>query len=319
MSQHIQDLLAQANAAAEESGIDMNEAVSGGGGRLLPQGWAYAQLVEYIELGQQPQEFGGKPKDPALEFQLGWALSGTAPDPANPGQFLSYSNDDGSPYIMRPYPIAQLRNDKAGAYKLFKLLNYKGIAKNFGQLLSQKYLVQIVHVPKSKTDPKIVARIKADSFQPPVVQAGPQAGMAYDIKDADPSLYRLFTWNKPTLEGWKSLFIEGMYEAKDGKPAASKNRVQETILSALDFEGSPLQLLLAQNGVSVTVPKKAAVQPVAGPGVVAAPAVTPAAVAPVVAAPAAVVAPVVAAPVVAAPVVAQVVAPVIAAAPVLPA
>ena len=79
MSEYIQNLLAQANAAAEASGIDMNEAVRGGqGARLLPAGWAFAQLVEVIELGNHPQEYQGKAKDPAAEVQLGFALTGTA-------------------------------------------------------------------------------------------------------------------------------------------------------------------------------------------------------------------------------------------------
>lgn len=57
---NLAELLALANAAAE-TGPDMNVAVKGGGGgRLLPEGYAFGTLIEYIEYGNQPQEFQGK-------------------------------------------------------------------------------------------------------------------------------------------------------------------------------------------------------------------------------------------------------------------
>lgn len=273
MSDYLQNLLAQANEAAEASGIDMNEAVRGGqGARLLPAGWAFAQLVEVIELGNHPQEYQGKAKDPAPEIQLGFALTGTAPDPADPTKQLSYCNDDGTPYIMRPWPFALSRNEKAKAYLLFKKLNWRGTAKSFAQLLGQKWLVQIVHEAKSKTDATIVSRMDLKQFLPPMVAAGPQAGQPYQIADADPSLYKLFLWDRPTLEAWNSLKIDGTYEADENgqKVQKSKNRVQEQILAALNFQGSPLQLLLS-GGVTAlptaAVPTQAPAAPVAAPQV----------------------------------------------------
>lgn len=252
--------LAQALALANEeaeTGIDMNEATAGGS-RLLPQGYAFARLVEYIELGKQPQEFGGQKKDPALEVSLGFALWGKPP-----GSEETYHNEDGTPYIIRPYSFALGRNEKATAYKLFKALNWDGTAKNFAQLLGRGFLAKIVHKPKSKTDATLVARIDFAGFLPP---NDPATGAPYPIPEASDDLYKLFLWNRPTKAGWDALFIEGQYEAKDGKPAKSKNRVQETILSALDFQGSALQALLLENGVAV---------PQAAVAVAAAPEVAP--------------------------------------------
>lgn len=265
--------LAQALALANEeaeTGIDMNEATAGGS-RLLPQGYAFARLVEYIELGKQPQEFGGQKKDPALEVSLGFALWGKPP-----GSEETYHNEDGTPYIIRPYSFALGRNEKATAYKLFKALNWDGTAKNFAQLLGRGFLAKIVHKPKSKTDATLVARIDFAGFLPP---NDPATGAPYPIPEASDDLYKLFLWNRPTKAGWDALFIEGQYEAKDGKPAKSKNRVQETMLAALDFQGSALQALLLENGVAVPQPSVA---------VAAAPEVAPAAplAAPAVAAPA---------------------------------
>lgn len=287
MSDILNSLLAQANAAAEESGIDMNESVKGGGGgRLLPEGYAFAQLVEYVELGNHPQEFNGKAKDPALEVQLGFALTGAAADPADPTKTIPYNNEDGSPYIIRPWPFAISRNEKARAFLLFKALNWKRTAKSFAQLLGQKWLVKVVHVDKSKTDKTKVSRLDMASFLPPL---NPVGNVPYQIQDADPALYRLFLWERPTIEGWNALKIEGTFEVEENgqKVQKSKNRVQETILSALNFQGSALQSLL---GGAVTALPTAAAAPLA--------------VAPVAAAPAPVAAPAVAVAPVAAPVVA---------------
>lgn len=310
----LQDLLAQANAAAEASGIDMNEAQSGGGGaRMLPAGYAFAQLVEYIEFGNHAQEFQGKAKDPALEVQLGFALSGAAPagvlDPENPTRLIPYNNDDGTPYIVRPYSFPISRNEKARAFLLFKALNWKGTAKSFAQLLGQKWLVKIVHEPKSKTDATLVSRIDLKSFLPPL---NPVGGAPYDIQDADPSVYRLFLWDRPTKAAWDAIKIDGTYEVTENgvKSQRSKNRLQERCLAALNYQGSTLQQLLggavmalpgAENptagaaapaspsvGVAaVTPPSVTASAPAAVPGVASVP-LTPTAAAPVVAQPAAV-------------------------------
>lgn len=135
MSMTVQEILALANEVAEQS-HDMNVAVKGGGGaRLLPEGYAYCRLVEYVEFGMQPQEFGGKQKDPALEFQLGFALYNTAD--------RVYQNDDGTPYIIRPYSMAMSANEKARSFLLFKLLNWKNQYRHFGQMLTQGFLARV--------------------------------------------------------------------------------------------------------------------------------------------------------------------------------
>lgn len=284
----LQELAAQDVA---ESGIDMNEAVKGGGGgRLLPEGYAFGRLVEYIEFGKQPQEFQGQAKDPALEFALGFALTGQG-----------YQNDDGTPYVVRTYNIALSRNEKSRAFKLFKALNWKGTAKSFAQLLGETYLVKIKQVPKSKTDPKIVSRIDLDGFLPPL---DPVTRQPYPIAEVPDDMYRMFLWSRPTKEAWDSLYIEGEYEGK------SKNRIQEQILAALDFQGSPLQQLLMASGVT-TLPTAAPAAPVAAP-VAAAPAAvapTPATVAAVAPAVPAVPAAPLAVPAAASPAVASAVAP----------
>ena len=262
MSAKLAALQALAAQDVAESGIDLNEAVKGGGGgRLLPEGYAFGRLVEYIEFGNQPQEFQGQAKAPALEFTLGFALTGQG-----------YQNDDGTPYIVRTYNTALSRNEKSRAFKMFKALNWKGTAKSFAQLLGETFLVKIKQVPKSKTDPKIVSRIDLDGFLPPL---DPVTRQPYPVAEAPDDMYRLFLWSRPTKEAWDSLYIEGEYEGK------SKNRIQEQILAALDFQGSPLQQLLMQSCVTA-LPTAATAVPVAAPVEAAQVAVapTPAPVAP---------------------------------------
>lgn len=260
MSTNIQELLALANAAAAE-GPDMNEAQKGGGGgRLLPAGYAFGRLIEYIELGQHAQEFQGKAKEPALEVQLGFALWGDG-----------YQNEDGTPYIIRPYRFSISRNEKARAFLLFKSLNWKGTAKSFGQLLGETFLVKIVHEAKSKTDQTLVSRIDLKGFLPPL---DPVTRAPYNIQDVPVSEYRLFLWSHPTKAGWDSLFVDGKYD--DGQ---SKNFLQEHIMAAVDFQGSPLQQLLFSAGVPA-LPTAAVAPPVAPVAPVA-----PAPAAPAVAAP----------------------------------
>lgn len=233
----MQEMLALANEAAAE-GPNMNEAVKGGTSRLLPAGYAFARLVEVVELGNHAQEFQGQKKDPAPEIQLGFALYNTAD--------RVYQNEDGTPYIIRPYSFALSQNDKARAFLLFKALNWKGTATSFGQMLGQAFLAKIVHEAKSKTDATIVSRLDLKGFLPPLDAA---SGMPYPVPEATIDLMRLFLWARPTKGAWDALYVAGQYEAKDGKPAQSKNFTQEKIMSALNFEGSPLQQLLMASGI----------------------------------------------------------------------
>lgn len=254
----------QAQAAAlAETGPDMNEKTAGGGGRLLPAGYAFARLVEYIELGSQPQEYQGQKKDPKPEFRLGFALWGE-PEPGN-----KYHNDDGTPYVIRTFDMTLDRNEKAKAFKLFKLMNWRGTAKNFAQMLGWGFLLKIVHEPKDKAQPngQKVSRIDLAGFLPPL---DPVTKAPYPIPEAADELYQCFIWDAPTKEAWDALYVEGKYD--DGK---SKNRVQETILGAVDFQGSPLQMLLMGNAITgATVGQAAPATPSVPVGGVTAPNVT---------------------------------------------
>lgn len=246
-------------ALAASTAANMTEAQKGGGGaRLLPEGYAFGRLVEYIEFGNQPQEFNGKAKEPALEVQLGFALTGTG-----------YQNEDGTPYILRPFPMAISRNEKAKAFLLFKQLNWAGTATHFAQLLGQTFLVKIyTYQPKDATK-KPSSSIDLKGFLPPL---DPVTKAPYPIAEAPDSMYKVFFWEHPTLEDWDALAIEGTYD--DGK---SKNHLQNTILGATDWAGSALEALLHSSGKTVPAAPAAAPALPALPGVPLVPPMQPAA------------------------------------------
>ena len=243
----VSNLLALANEAAEY-GPDMNEAVSGGSGaRLLPVGNAFAVLIGVVELGKHPQEFNGKAKEPADEVQLTFALMGQGFN----GE--KYANDDGTPYIMRCYPFTMSRNEKARAFLTFKKMNWKGQAKSFPQLLGQAFFLPIKQQPKSKTDATLVSRPDLTGILPPL---DAMTGQPYQVPQVDPKLFHLFLWEKPTIECWDSIYVDGNYD--DGE---SKNVTQGTITAALNFQGSPIQQLLLANGLPIPSPRKARNKP----------------------------------------------------------
>lgn len=219
-------------AEAVGSGLmkDMTEATKGGA-RLLPEGYAFGRLVEYIELGAQPQEFNGVAKAPAPEARLAFALWGEG-----------YQEDDGSPYVLRMWDMALGTNEKSKAFKLFKKLNYKGTAKSFAQLLNEAFLIKIMHTKPKKAGDAPKSVIDLEGFLPPF---DPVTKQPYAIPAASDELFKLFLWERPTKECWDSLYIDGTNETT-GK---SKNFIQNKCLSAKNFPGSPLEAMLMGLGM----------------------------------------------------------------------
>lgn len=281
MSSILEQLRQQANQSAEVAADMTEETKGGGGGRLLPAGVSLAYLVEVIEFGEQPQEFDGKPKNPAREFKLGFQL-------LNP----AFANEDGSCPVISTFDLAESRNAKARAFKLFKTMNWRNNHSRFAQMIGELFIVKVIHV-KNKAG-KTVHRLDLDAISPPIDAA---TGSTYTPpKPLDEKLLRLFLWDVPTVEGWNSIFIDGTRD--DGE---SKNFLQNKCLSALDFEGSALQSMLLANNIAYQIPVKKdkteaevpdatapatpsaapvaapAEAPVATPAPVAAPAVAPAA------------------------------------------
>jgi hypothetical protein len=203
--------------------VDMTEESTGGGGSLMPEGFAMARCVTYIELGMQPQEFGGKAKAPAPEVILGFKLFG-GPDNCYDGRFLS------------TFPIALGNNTKSNAKITFDRLNWQGNMKHFAQALGKGFLVPVT-VHTNETTKKQSNRMNLKGILPPI---DPVSKGAYPIPEVAAEDIKYFFFDKPTKETWDSLFVEGSFD--DG---GSKNKHQEKILTALNFPGSALEQLLS--------------------------------------------------------------------------
>lgn len=222
--QQMQQLAAQQAAVS----VNMNETTKGGGALLFPAGMYVGRIVEYVDLGNQPQEYQGKAKDPAPEFRLGVALYGVQGVAA------------GEPYIIRPFGLTLSQNEKSGAVKAFKALNYTGSTAitHFAQFLNEPYIFS-VYEHESGTKKKSM-QIDWSKTLPPL---DPVSKQPYAVPQPADDLFKLFLWDFPTIESWNSLKIDGQTDA--GK---SKNFIQETILAATNFNGSALQELLIQAG-----------------------------------------------------------------------
>lgn len=205
------------------SHVDMTEESTGGGGGLMPEGFAMARMVTYIELGLQPQEFGGKAKAPAPEVILGFKLFG-GPDNCYDGRFIS------------TFGIALGNNTKSNAKITFDRMNWQGDMRHFAQGLGRGFLLPIT-VHTNETTKKQSNRINLKGILPPI---DPVSKGAYPIPEVTAEDLKYFFFDRPTKETWDSLFVEGTFD--DG---GSKNKHQEKILTALNFPGSALEQLLS--------------------------------------------------------------------------
>lgn len=227
------NLLNQARAAAAQGAAEnMTETTKGGGARVLPEGTALARFTSYIEKGSHVQTFNGEAKAPAPQFQLGFTIVGGRGINAK-GEPENMVQGDVFPSV-NSYDISLSRNVKSNSIKIFNSMNYKRDVTTFPELLGRLFLLKISHAER---DGKKVHRVDWKSIQAPI---DPMTATPYEAPEAPDDAYRLFLWNHPTKEQWDSLFIEGSRD--DG---TSKNFIQEDLMKAVDFLGSPLEALLA--------------------------------------------------------------------------
>lgn len=241
--------------------VDMTEVKSGSGGRgLLPTGTAIVRLSSYIEFGKHIQTFGGQAKPAAPQFKLGFCIvGGGGQNKAGEGE--PYVQEDGNFPFISTFDTTMSQHEKAKAVKYFNALNRVG---NKATHFVQKVQEQCLYSLPVSTVTKNGKEYNEFDFTNLQVAVNPQTYKAY-TDDEMPKLedkhIQVFLWEHCTPEMWKSIEIEGQWEAqKDAagnvtKPARSKNFLQEKCLSAIDFEGSPLQLMLQEQGASYTVPE----------------------------------------------------------------
>jgi hypothetical protein len=247
-----------AKAAAE--GADQTKSVAGGGTDipLAAAGPCLMRFVGYMELGKQNGKFKGLPVVKE-KVRLIFELTGKR----HPVTVLP----DGTklPYRVTVEENYSL-NEKAAFFKIFQRMNYRQDAQHIVQLLGEGFKGEIFHDKWTGTDGKERTDITLKgpggySIAPPRKEdEDSETGyVAVEVPQAV-SPIRCFLWEQADLAQWASLFIDGEYpERKDDKgaviaPAKSKNVFQNKIKSAVNFKGSPIYNLLAQNGQALDLP-----------------------------------------------------------------
>jgi len=254
-AQLLAQALAAANQAAETASVDMSEVTKGGGGerRVLPEGFAFARLVEYVEYGDHIAEFDGKPKPAAMKFRMAFAVWGDTGirmadgsmnpvAPADrPDDLFHYVDKEGNqkPSVLRTFDMYLGNNEKARTKLAFDKMNYDNKPlKSFGQMLGQAFLLPV-------TRKKITKGANAGKFRNDINWANimaprdPVTFQPYPVPEMPMDLLRYFFFDNPTPETWASLAIEG-----ENDKGESKDFIRNDIKKAVNFEGSALHIML---------------------------------------------------------------------------
>lgn len=221
--------------AAEQN--DYNEAVAGGEFTPLPEGPVRLRFVGYIELGKHETEWQGK-KRQTEKARFIFEVTGPKIE----------AREDGKPHLVS-FEKNKSLGEKSAFYKLFRKINHTGEHKVFAQMLGEAFRGVIYHNSNGEGDQKrtYVNLWDADgaySIAPPYYD-DPESGERRVLNVPEPlEPLKCFLWANPDKEQWDSIFIDGEWEAKEGKPAKSKNVYQARIKAAVDWVGSPMQELL---------------------------------------------------------------------------
>lgn len=221
--------------AAEQE--DFNEAQAGGDFTPLPEGPVRLRFVGYIELGEHSWEYNKKPKK-GDKVRFIFEVTGPKIEP----------REDGQPHLLR-FDLTKSQSEKAHFYKLFRSMNYDGSKKVFAQMLGDAFRGSIRHNVVGEGDKKrtYVELTNVDggfTITAPYFD-DPETGERKMIAVPEPVTELMcFLWANPDKEQWDSLFIDGEWEARDGKEAQSKNIHQEKIKTANNWVGSTMQELL---------------------------------------------------------------------------
>lgn len=239
-------------AALAAKNEDQTQVTKGGDfEREIPEaGTTVGRLIEYIELGKQPQKpYQGKPKPPAEVVIVTFEL-------LHPKKNIKEIEVDGEKRKIADrirLTVTKKLGEKARFKKLFNKLQYGRADKaHIAQMLGEPFILDIYH-NQNEDKTKTYANVEKDGEY--TIRAA--------IKPADPmdenskptpinvpaalSPIKLFIWDIPNKETWDSLFIDGTHTRKDEKgneTEHSNNWIQERILSATNYAGSPLEALL---------------------------------------------------------------------------
>lgn len=243
LDQEFADLIA---AAAQDE--DQTVAKSGGDFEPPAAGKTVGRLIEYIELGMQPQKaFKGKAKADAPMVRVTFELLG-------PKNIKEIEVNGEKKKIADRISLTMVKglNEKNSFFLLMKTLRYdRPNIKHMSQMLGEAFVIDVFH-SEPTADGKVYANIKKDgafTIYPPFKEdAITGQKEMYKIPEHMSQL-RLFLFDRPTEQMWSRLFIEGENIIKDenGKEVRkSKNWIQEKIKAATNYRGSALESMLLQ-------------------------------------------------------------------------
>lgn len=231
-------------------GVDLSQAKAGGDfEREIPAaGPCRLRFVGYVETGEHMDEYQGKPKK-VNRAHLIFELSGKN----HPG--ITMKDGTVVPHLIK-FDLSISQSEKAHYFKLFNRMNHEGRAKHFVGLLGKAYKGTVIHKegkPRGGKTP-IYAELydkAAGSFTiEPALWMNPETDTLQPLPvDPPKTPIKCFVWAVADKAMWDSIFIDGEWPARtDDKgnvtsPARSKNVYQNEIRAAVNFQGSPAQLV----------------------------------------------------------------------------
>ena len=251
-------LLAQAKDA---KGLKNHQETSAGGSSIVAAGSAPARLIGYVELGMQPQpDYQGQAKPPAKEIRVTFEVFGKENTREVDGKKVGN---------LLTIQLTEKQSEKAKFKKLFeKMRRDRTEITHMAQMIDEVFVLNVKHMT-AKSSKRTYATIQdADGsymIQGPVVNNFDTDGNAVQIdltRATPPASFepRLFLTERPSIEQWDSLFIDGTQKRKvkqkDGteiEMEVSKNYLQEMIKKSLDFKGSAIETILLGLGVDTSV------------------------------------------------------------------
>lgn len=238
---------------------DQTEVHSGGDFEYTPPapGKTPMRFVGYIELGKRAQTFKGEKKPDADEVRMIFELFGK-------DRVKDIEVEGGTKKVAEriEFNITKKLTEKSKYVALFNAMRAgRDDIKHMAQMLGEAFMGEVFHYVKNKGtqnervyanlyDDKNVYSVKAPRVSVPVDPLNPVEFKDVDISKNVPaaiSAIKVFFWNNPTPETWDSLFIDGHKETKNADGTVtqvSKNWLQEYIMSATNYQNSPLAMML---------------------------------------------------------------------------
>ncbi len=225
-------------AAAAE---DMTKPVSGGSKRTPPaKGPTGLRYVGYFEGGDKRRTFKGEVKIVSSVRHV-FELVGKKHPPV--------TTESGIIPVRMTVEVTRSQDPRSANFALFQRMNYKGEHKHFVQMLGQAFRGTVVHREGASVT---FADLDVKSIGSPTVEVvGDDGEVTLKQLAVGPALTdpKAFLWNHSDLEDWDALYIPGEYPERkkdDGTvlPARSKNVLQEWIMGAANFDGSPIDVQL---------------------------------------------------------------------------